>query len=91
DGMAVTASTALAASHLGGVTLHKWAAVGLGNGDVVTLARELRGRREAMQRWRQTRTLVIDEISMVDGEFFAKLEVLARAVRGSDKPFGGLQ
>lgn len=28
---------------------------------------------------------------MVDGEFFAKLEVLARAVRGSDKPFGGLQ
>lgn len=91
EGLAVTASTALAASQLGGVTLHKWASVGRGEGDVVTLARDLRGKREALQRWRRTCSLVIDEISMVDGELFAKLEVLGRAVRASPQPFGGLQ
>lgn len=90
-GTAVTASTALAASHLGGTTLHKWASVGRGEADVVTLARELKRRADSLYRWRNTRTLVIDEISMVDGDFFAKLEVLARAVRGNDRPFGGLQ
>jgi len=87
----VTASTALAASQLGGVTLHKWAAVGRGEGDVVALAKDLKGKKEALHRWRHTRTLVIDEVSMVDGELFAKLEVLARATRESTKPFGGLQ
>jgi len=88
---AVTASTALAASQLGGITLHKWAAVGRGEGSVVDLAAELKGRREALARWRRTRTLVIDEISMVDGDLFEKLEILSRAIRGSDLPFGGLQ
>lgn len=28
---------------------------------------------------------------MVDGELFDKLEGLARAVRNSNKPFGGIQ
>eukprot|EP00747_Dinoflagellata_sp_TGD_P136157 gnl/TRDRNA2_/TRDRNA2_175524_c2_seq3.p1 gnl/TRDRNA2_/TRDRNA2_175524_c2~~gnl/TRDRNA2_/TRDRNA2_175524_c2_seq3.p1 ORF type:complete len:522 (+),score=91.36 gnl/TRDRNA2_/TRDRNA2_175524_c2_seq3:929-2494(+) len=88
---AVTASTALAASHLGGTTLHKWAGIGRAEGNVVTLARELRSKRDALQRWRRTKTLVVDEISMVDGKLFAKLEVLVRAIRGNDDIFGGIQ
>lgn len=87
---AVTASTALAASQLGGVTLHKWAAAGCA-GDVVGMAQMLKRQPSACSRWRRTKTLVIDEISMVDGEFFDKLEALSRAVRGSELPFGGLQ
>jgi len=90
-GTAITASTALAASQLGGVTLHKWAAIGRGDGSAAALARELMSKREAVQRWRCTRTLIIDEISMLDGELFGKLDLLARAVRGSNKPFGGIQ
>lgn len=91
DVTAVTAPTALAASHLGGTTLHKWAGIGRGEGDVLELAKELRGRREALQRWRRAKTLVIDEVSMVDGQLFDKLEILARGARRCDKPFGGLQ
>ncbi|CAL1301829.1 unnamed protein product [Larinioides sclopetarius] len=41
--------------------------------------------------WKQCQHLIVDEISMVDGEFFAKLEKVARMVRNSDKPFGGIQ
>ena len=36
------------------------------------------------------RYLIVDEISMVDGDFFDKLESVARAVKSSDKPFGGI-
>lgn len=91
DVTAVTAPTALAASHLGGTTLHRWAGIGRGEGDVLELAKELRGRPEALQRWRRAKTLVIDEVSMLDGQLFDKLEVLARGARGNNKPFGGLQ
>ncbi|PSS37108.1 hypothetical protein PHLCEN_2v981 [Hermanssonia centrifuga] len=44
-----------------------------------------------VERWRSVRTLIIDEISMIDGKFFDKLEYIARALRGNDKPFGGIQ
>ena len=42
-------------------------------------------------RWRRAQTLVIDEVSMLDGALFDALEAVARAVRGNDAPFGGVQ
>ncbi len=42
-------------------------------------------------RWRRAQTLVVDEVSMLDGALFDALEAVARAVRGSDAPFGGIQ
>jgi len=86
-----TASTAMAASQIGGTTIHRWAGIGLGEGDVLALAHKLKKRRDALQRWRQCRVLIIDEISMVSGQLFEVLEVLARAIRGNDDPFGGIQ
>ena len=37
------------------------------------------------------RTLIIDEISMVDGNLFQKVEEVARIVRKDQRPFGGIQ
>lgn len=91
DVTAVTASTALSACQIGGMTIHQWSGVGRGEGDVATLAAQLKGKREALQRWRSSKTLVIDEISMVDGRLFEKLDVLSRVVRKDKRPFGGLQ
>jgi len=42
-------------------------------------------------QWRRAKALIIDEISMVDGDFFDKLEYVARMVRGRTKPCGELQ
>ena len=42
-------------------------------------------------QWRAAKTLVIDEISMVDGALLDTLDEVARRVRGNSKPFGGLQ
>lgn len=51
----------------------------------------VRRRKDAVQRWRTVRTLVIDEISMVDAATFDALSAVGAAIRGVDKPFGGIQ
>lgn len=42
-------------------------------------------------RWLRTKVLVVDEISMVDGDFFDKLEEISRRIRNNGRPFGGIQ
>ena len=39
----------------------------------------------------RTKVLIIDEVSMVDGELFDKLEQIARTIRNNGRPFGGIQ
>lgn len=41
--------------------------------------------------WRKCKHLIIDEISMVDADYFTKIEAVARQVRRNEKPFGGIQ
>ena len=74
-GVAVTASTGIAASHLpsSATTLHSFAGIGLGGRDVPKLIHKVRNNRAAHQRWKTTRTLIIDEISMIDGVLFQTL------------------
>ncbi|KAH7935373.1 hypothetical protein HPB52_006760 [Rhipicephalus sanguineus] len=44
-----------------------------------------------VNHWRRCKVLVVDEVSMLDGRFFHKLERVARLVRRNDRPFGGIQ
>ncbi|XP_015188755.1 PREDICTED: ATP-dependent DNA helicase PIF1 [Polistes dominula] len=90
DATIATASTGVAACHIGGVTLHQFAGIGLGNG---TLERvfQLASRPYSASVWRKTKHLIIDEISMVEADFFDKLEAVARHVRKTERPFGGIQ
>ena len=85
-----TASTGAAASLIGGTTLHAFAGIGTGNGTLehcITLA----SRESHAAIWRRCGCLVIDEVSMIDADFFDKLEGVARTVRRNRKPFGGIQ
>lgn len=85
-----TASTGAAASVIAGTTLHSFA--GVGNGDAnINRCIELAQRPQVLQIWRRCKHLIIDEISMIDGKFFEKIEKVARTVRNSEKPFGGIQ
>lgn len=91
DKVAVTASTGLAACNIGGVTLHSFGGIGLGKEDVPTLVRKIRRNANAKNRWIKTKVLIIDEISMVDGDLFDKLEGIARTMKNNGRPFGGIQ
>jgi ATP-dependent DNA helicase PIF1 len=95
----ITAPTGVAATVIGGTTIHSFAGIGIG-GSVDHLLKITRSRPDSIDRWKQTRTLIIDEISMMDGELFDSLERIAREVRSiplygesaiNGPPFGGIQ
>ena len=91
DRVAVTASTGLAAVNIDGTTLHSFAGIGLGKEPATELLKKIRRTPKTRQRWIRTRVLIIDEISMIDGDLFDKLEYVARIIRNNGSPFGGIQ
>ena len=52
---------------------------------------KIKKNQKARNRWLRTKVLVIDEVSMVDGDLFDKLEEIARRMRNNGRPFGGIQ
>jgi ATP-dependent DNA helicase PIF1 len=91
DRVAVTASTGLAACHIEGITLHSFAGAGLAKEPAPELVKKIRKNAKTKSRWQRTKVLIIDEISMVDGDLYDKLEHIARAIRNNGRPFGGIQ
>lgn len=89
--VAVTASTGLAACNIGGMTLHSFSGIGLGKEDVGTLVKKIRRNPKAKNRWLRTKVLIMDEVSMVDGELFDKLSQIGRTIRNNGRPWGGIQ
>lgn len=69
DNLVVTASTGVAACLIGGVTLHSFAGVGAGD-KTLKASVEMARRPAAASAWRRCKILIIDEISMVDAQFF---------------------
>ena len=87
--IAVTATTGLAASHLGGSTIHAWSGIGIHDELPKYFWRDLaKCRRETIQK---TDVLIIDEISMLHDYRLDMVEEVTRTVRGNDQPFGGIQ
>ncbi|PCI29963.1 helicase [Candidatus Wolfebacteria bacterium] len=89
--VAVTASTGIAATHLGGMTIHSWSGIGIKD-DLSEYDIELLVQKEHLwKRYDKTKVLVIDEISMIHPRMFDALNRLAQSMKGSSKPFGGMQ
>lgn len=87
--VAVTATTGLAATHLGGNTIHSWSGMGIHDRlpkDFFKLLKK--GRRETILK---TDILIIDEVSMLHDYRLDMVDLIARTVRESDMPFGGIQ
>lgn len=86
--VAVTATTGIAATHVGGVTLNS--SLGIG---APSLYRDFRTMLQLQHRGRVRRwaVLIVDECSMLSAEFFEELECILRDVRDNGFPAGGLQ
>lgn len=84
-----TASTGVAACHIGGITLHQFAGIGLGTANL-DRCYQMASRNSATM-WRKTKYLIMDEISMIDADYFDKIEAVARHLRKNERPFGGIQ
>ncbi|PPQ98949.1 hypothetical protein CVT24_003576 [Panaeolus cyanescens] len=91
DAVAITASTGIAACNIGGVTIHSFAGIGLGLESAEDLVVKIKKNKKAATRWMRTKVLIIDEVSMVDGELFDKLAQIAKMLKKKELPFGGIQ
>jgi ATP-dependent exoDNAse (exonuclease V) alpha subunit len=87
--VAMTATTGLAATHINGTTIHSWA--GIGVHDTLLKDHILKMGKQRKDIIQKTDILVIDEISMLHDYRLDLVDEVCRAVRESDKPFGGIQ
>ena len=87
--VSVTATTGLAATHLGGTTIHSWSGIGINDELHSGFADSMsKTRREIIEK---TDVLIIDEISMLHDYRLDMVDQVCRIVRKKDEPFGGIQ
>lgn len=88
--VSVTATTGLAATHLGGTTIHAWSGIGVYDQLPDHFADHMsKTRREIIEK---TDVLLIDEISMMHDYRLDMVDEVCRVVRKRpDVPFGGIQ
>ena len=93
--IAVTATTGLAATNIGGKTIHSWSGLGIMEEpfDIKTLraSGKLSKMSSAKSRARYCDVLVIDEISMLHAYYLDNLNAFMKYARNNDEPFGGIQ
>lgn len=87
--VSITATTGIAASNIGGSTIHSWSGIGIGNKlhpDFVYTISD--GRKKAINK---IDVLIIDEVSMMNSYVIDMVNDAMKIIRESEEPFGGLQ
>lgn len=72
-------------------TLHSWSGLKLAKGDKATIISNVLRNRNAKAVWKSCKILIVDEVSMMSVKIFELCEEIARIVRRSSRPFGGIQ
>ena len=89
--VAVTASTGIAATHIGGTTIHSWSGLGIRDQLHDWDRQWLRTNDRLRKRYNAVDVLVIDEISMLHGVRLDMVNEACKILRENPEPFGGLQ
>ncbi len=87
----ITASTGIAATHVGGMTIHSWSGIGIKKELSEQDLDELESRESLVKRIASAKVLIIDEISMLDGKILGLVDLVCRTLRHNEDAFGGLQ
>ncbi|MDO8482296.1 MAG: AAA family ATPase [bacterium] len=87
----ITASTGIAATHIGGFTIHSWSGIGIRRAlDRYELDR-IASNKRVYTRVKNARVLIIDEVSMLSDRTLGMVDAVCREIRRNEQPFGGLQ
>lgn len=89
--VAVTASTGIAATHIGGTTIHSWSGLGIKDFLSEWDIERLKTTDRLVKRYNAADVLVIDEVSMLHGARLDMVNQVAKLLRKNEAPFGGLQ
>jgi len=91
DEIAITSTTGISASLIGGTTLHSFAGVGIADKTFEYYWMKIKDDYFKRKVWRNAKILIIDEVSMLSPRLFEMLDCLGRRIRRKNEPFGGLQ
>lgn len=88
----ITASTGIASTHIGGTTIHSWSGIGIAKDiDDPKIRKFLKRKTPKWKEIRDTKVLIIDEISMLDSERLSLIDRVCREIKDPFLPFGGIQ
>ncbi len=86
----ITAATGIAATHVGGMTLHSWSGIGIASSLSAADIDRIASKEHVAKRIQKAKVLIIEEISMLSATTFEMVDAICREVRRLDQPFGGL-
>ncbi|PIR83240.1 AAA family ATPase [Candidatus Kaiserbacteria bacterium CG10_big_fil_rev_8_21_14_0_10_56_12] len=86
----ITAATGIAATHVGGMTLHSWSGIGIAESLSPADVDRIASKEHIARRIGKAKVLIIEEISMLSAATFEMVDAVCREVRRVDTPFGGL-
>jgi len=72
-------------------TIHSWSGIGLASGTTESIVKKVSTNYFKCKDWRKTSILIIDEISMMSKKVFEMLDLIGKAIKKNNKPFGGIQ
>ena len=87
----IVAPTGIAASHLGGQTIHSFFSLGIRDSIDDGYVEFLLEKKYLKSRFSKLKLLIIDEVSMISPEIFSSMDLILRGFKGTDAPFGGVQ
>ena len=88
---AITASTGIAATHIGGMTIHSWSGIGIRTYLDRYELDKIATTEYLTKRISRAKVLIIDEVSMLSPETLETVDLVCRTIRQTDDAFGGLQ
>jgi ATP-dependent DNA helicase PIF1 len=97
DSFYITSTTGISAYNIGGRTIHSWAGVILPSYVknphqlLKSCVKRILLDFQKKKRWKSTKVLLIDEISMLGASYLELLNAIAKEVRHNNLPFGGIR
>lgn len=89
--VAITASTGIAATHIGGRTIHSWAGIGIKDKLTKKDIQSLTKKSYLKKQFEKIEVLIIDEISMLHSYRLDMIDMVCQAFKKNFLPFGGIQ
>lgn len=90
-GVAVTASTGIAATHMNGMTIHSWSGIGIREHLPYNYLANLKERKYFRDKMSKVKVLVIDEISMLHRNQLDLVNQVLKFFKENELGFGGIQ
>ena len=88
---AITASTGIAATHIGGMTINSWSGIGIKTRLEKYDLNKITFNERVAKRVQRAKVLIIDEMSMLSPSTLSMVDAVCREIKQCPEAFGGIQ